>query len=731
MSVKIISGKTGYGKTFKAIGEFRSAVKEKCGAFSDAKCYYIVPEQFCVETEAKILESDEIGGIIGGEVISFNRLVLRLLGDLEIKTGDKVSSTGKMLILVDIIRKNNSKLVFFKDAYEKPATTEKLLETISECRKYDIKPDDLINIADESDERNYAKLTETALILREYNALFESKIFDVQSYYSFISEEIEKGNTDISESYIWIDSFSGFTTNELKLLTAFAKISKGLTICLTKGGKGDVIYNAPNDSYNEITGIFTKNHISFTEENTDSNDVTRFTGKDTLKRISDGFMKYYKSGNKMIPDKNQLQAFSCRNFYAELLCLCKNITELVSKGYEFSDIAVVVPDLDEVAFTVQGVFQKYKIPHFIDAKADISGHPAIRYIYSFLNVLGKKFKVKDVLEMLKTGMYKPESFTMECVDKLEKELTENGVKDERTFKKYYEFCQKKGKTSILLQDIALDFLNDDGYLAKSKNCKTVSDVLNLTLEFCEKTKLSETLTSMSTRTDDSFVKVWNTFVLIVHECKQLLGETTVSKTKLVNYVAKLLMNAISNYRLGIIPTSKNVIQIGNVARSRYSDKKVIYVLGANNGKFPKVSNLSGFISDTDRLKLRDNGIKSGCDDKSRIFLDIFNVYAVLTSPSEKLCLSFSRVDADGKEAFPSDALKNLFGANGLFEYEPETFYENHFDGEDYSYDTNVQIEPGLVRSIRQITDVFKTSITSLQNYNDCGYKYFVEKVLGA
>ena len=83
---------------------------------------------------------------------------------------------------------------------------------------------------------------------------------------------------------------------------------------------------------------------------------------------------------------------------------------------------------------------------------------------------------------------------------------------------------------------------------------------------------------------------------------------------------------ISEYQIGILPTTRDHVIIGDVNRTRNSNIKVLYVIGLNDGVFPMPYNDEGFINDMERNLLLENGIEIAKDTKKLLVEENFNIY---------------------------------------------------------------------------------------------------------
>ena len=76
--------------------------------------------------------------------------------------------------------------------------------------------------------------------------------------------------------------------------------------------------------------------------------------------------------------------------------------------------------------------------------------------------------------------------------------------------------------------------------------------------------------------------------------------------------------------------------------------KAVFILGANEGKFPGINLDEGILSDGDRSLLEKHRIELAPDTLSRTFETKYILYKTLCLPSEKLFISCSSMDMKGQ-----------------------------------------------------------------------------------
>ena len=99
--------------------------------------------------------------------------------------------------------------------------------------------------------------------------------------------------------------------------------------------------------------------------------------------------------------------------------------------------------------------------------------------------------------------------------------------------------------------------------------------------------------------------------------------------------------------------------MGDVDRSRSHKVKAIFIIGLNDGVFPSVNKDEGFLNDSDREILKQDGIELAKGTIDRLYEDNFNIYKAFTTAEEKLYLLYSSSDIQGKALRPSMLINKI------------------------------------------------------------------------
>lgn len=131
---------------------------------------------------------------------------------------------------------------------------------------------------------------------------------------------------------------------------------------------------------------------------------------------------------------------------------------------------------------------------------------------------------------------------------------------------------------------------------------------------------------------------------VLDEIVLVFGNEKVSFDKYM----QILKTGLASSDLGKIPGTQDQVIIGDVDRSRSHKVKAIFIIGLNDGMFPTVHKNEGFFNDNDRQYLKENGVELARNTVESLYEDNFNIYKAFTTAEEKLFLSYSSSDSEGK-----------------------------------------------------------------------------------
>lgn len=114
MSLQIVAGGSGAGKSTYIYSD----VIEKSMKYPEKNYIVVVPEQYTMATQKKLVDSHPRKGILNIDVVSFERLSYKVFEEIGGQNHPVLDDTGKNLIVRKVLGDNRDKLRYFWQQYQ-------------------------------------------------------------------------------------------------------------------------------------------------------------------------------------------------------------------------------------------------------------------------------------------------------------------------------------------------------------------------------------------------------------------------------------------------------------------------------------------------------------------------------------------------------------------------------------------------------------------------------------
>ena len=764
MPLRIIYGKSGTGKSNFIYNEINEKIKQN----EKNKIYIITPEQFSFTAEKKLMENKK--SVINAEVITFNRMAYRVMNEIGGNIHNNLTKCGKSMLIYSILQKEKKNLNLLNKSDE---NIDLAMRTISEFKKNQISIDELKKETENIND-NYLKikLQDLILIYEKFNNNIENKYIDETDLLTKLSENIEKINL-FKNSIFYIDEFVGYTKQELEIIKKLLNISKNVTITFC-------IDNLDLNS-NPDTDIFYPNKITLNKilkllnndekiETINLNKLNRFKNEELIYLENYLYNLKIKKHEKEIKNIN---LFLSKNQYSEIEYVAKNIINLIkNNNYKFNEIGIITKNVNTYSSLIKAIFAKYEIPVFIDEKKDLNQNILIRYILSILEIIIKNYSYESVFNYLKINFSEIDE---DDIFKLEKYCIKYGIKNNKFKKDFiYEINNEEiNYLNKLRKKIINPIINLEKKINKKQNIKNIIKELYLFLinENIEN-KLNKKIKELENKNNFELAKEYKiSYEIIINIFDEISNIFNNEEFTLDNFY-KIFKIGLKNSSLGKIPASQDGVTVGDTERSRTHKVKAIFIIGLNDGVFPSVNKDEGFINDTDRSILKDQGIELAKGTIENLYDDNFNIYKAFTTAEEKLFLSYCQSDTDGKSLRPSTLILKIkkifpeliekndilekqnyfinekelyeeFISKIISEYNEEKINNNLFlfykyFNENNNYKKILKNNLNYIKKLKMPEKIkkeniqklygnkLKTSVSKLETYKSCPYEYFLQ-----
>lgn len=662
MGLKIIYGKSGSGKSTYIFNEIANKIQNN----TSRKIYIITPEQFSFTAEKKLLESVKTSAVISAEVLTFNRMAYRVMKEIGNVKTKNLSSTGKSMLIYNILSESKKDLKFIGKSSE---NVELICTQITEFKKHGITVENLKSAMDNTkSEYLKAKIKDMLNIYEKYTDEISKDYIDENDSLTILAENLDFTN-EFDNTDIYIDEFVGFTHQEYEILRKlFTKANEvNITVCtddinLTSNPDTDVFY-ANKLTLDKIYYVARQENVKI-DRPVFLESSYRFKNYE-LKHLEENIYSFpYTKYNKTVEN---IGLFLAKNQYSEIEYVAENIVKLVrDKKYRYKEIAVITKDLGGYASLCKAIFNKYNIPVFIDEKNDLSQNVLVRYILSVINIFARNWSQESVMEYLKTNLVEDIDESDICI--LENYALKWGIKNSKWYNGEWNFYdendEEQEKILHIREKLVGPLLKFKKELASQKDITSITKSLyqflidnHIDVEMEKKIHELEDMGEIEKAKE--YETSFGLIVDILDEIVSILGDKKVSFDK----YADILKIGLGSTGLGRIPGTQDQVVVGDVDRSRSHKVRTVFVIGLNDGMFPSVKKNEGFFNDNDREQMKESGAELAKGTIEKLYDDNFNIYKAFSTAEEKIYLSYSSSDLEGKSLRPSvliNRLKKIF-----------------------------------------------------------------------
>lgn len=681
MSLRFIYGRAGYGKSRFCLEDIR----KKLNKDDNHPLIIVVPEQFSFQAEKNLITSIYRDENLRAKVFSFRRMAYRAFTEVGGLTRQHMNMAGRAMLIYRIMNELKGDLRLYSKSAGASGFVDTISEIITELKRYDISPPELINAADIiTDEVLKNKLSDIGHIFEKYESAIHEKYIDTEDDMTMLYEKIDKSHI-FDDAEIYFDEFASFTPQQYKIIEKLMTLAKAVNITLTMDTNKGIVQNTDLFALTKATEerlikIAGDNNISIEKYvDLNSNEDNRFRNSKELLHMEKHLYSFpYKEYREKMKD---ISIYKAMNIYTEVEEVARDISKLIRRKenpLRYRDIAIATRDVKRYESLVRAVFEAYNIPSFIDERREITGNPLIVFIISMLEIFSKNWSYESVFRYLKTGMLK--------LDKDEIDLIENyvlgaGIKGKKWLDESWEYRlnydfnggeipENERETILRINEIKNRIVEPlNAFYMDFSRSKKSKDYCTKLFQFLENNslfeKLEEYINTFKEKGDidnaNEYSQVWNVIIDVLDQIVEVMGEEEIS----LEEFSKILLIGFSQYTAGLIPPSIDQVTLGSVDRMRSHNVKALYILGVNDGVFPRAQSYEGVFNDKDRNTLKSMGLELADGTRAKAFEEQYVIYSALSSAGSYLRISYPMADHDGKTMRPSiiiSRMKKLFPA---------------------------------------------------------------------
>ena len=673
-------GPSGSGKSHRIYEEIMQRAAQEPGR----NFLIIVPDQFTMQTQKDLVMRSDRGGILNIDVLSFGRLSHRILEEVGTKEMPVLDDTGKSLVLQKIAADLKEQLPAMGSLLHKQGYIHEVKSAISEFMQYGISTQDMDKLIASAEKRGALamKLRDLKTLYRGFQDYIRDHFITTEETLDVLRRSLVKSKI-LPDSVVVFDGFTGFTPIQNRLIQELMRVCEETIVTVTIGEEEDPyqmdgeqkLFHLSKKTVADLVKLAAEAEVTRGEDVFVKGGLNRFTEAPALWYLEQNLFRYqYEPYTEKQCEIRMFEALSPREeVHQTALYIRKLIRE---EGLTYRDIAVVIGDLEGYASYVETEFGQLEIPCFLDRTRGIVLNPMIEYIKSALQLYIRDFSYDTVFHFLRSGMA---DISREEIDELENYVIRTGARGYRTYSRLFtrrteemqqgsgqEDTERAEETLERLNRIRQQFADTVEILHMAPRAKAGEYVDHL-YDFLEQNQVQQKLLNYQQQFEQEgdlakareYAQIYRLVMDLLDQIYELLGKEEIS----LQEFADILEAGFGEITVGTIPQNVDRIVVGDMERTRLKQVKVLFFLGVNDGNIPKNASKGGIISDMDREFLIESGTEMAPSPRQQMYIQRLYLYLNMTKPSERLYLSYAKVNSDGKGIRPSyliDTVRKLF-----------------------------------------------------------------------
>ncbi|MCE5190139.1 MAG: PD-(D/E)XK nuclease family protein [Eubacteriales bacterium] len=642
-TLRLLLGRAGTGKTARIVEALKA--RQQAGE----RAILIVPEQYTYESER--LLADALGGLVGIQVFSFDRLCERVLS-LGGRTRPLLSDQGYRMVIRRAIDRRQESLRVFSLSARQAGFVEEAQSFFRDVKRAGLSPDVLDALLARLPEGLplKEKLLDLSMLYRETEEYLFERYLSLDDAANEAARLLPA--SFVAELPVYIDGLDRPNRQVLNLLEQMLLVCPEVTVSLRVDAEpcADAeLFDPEREVLRQILRIADKRSVGIREEWL-SRQV--YSGNPLMRHIERNLFAY--PAEAFEKDASHLTIFGASDRRAETESLAEAILEFARNGVRYRDMAVIVSDLDAYAALISRSCARRGIPVFLDRKRPLTGHAAIDGVLGAVRFCANGYAANELQTYCKSGFAPCEDADAEALDLYLRRTGARGSALLRPLTRANpEEAAERARAAVVP---ALE------RLSKGLSRATVGEQVRALYTFLAEIDLQRALEKKAEALGaqgrlslmQEHAQVWNLLVELLDQTSEILGELKIGKKGFVS----LLEEGLNGYSVGVVPGTADQGLVGDVVRTRSRRVRALFVVGANDGLLPRPQQNDGLFDDGEIRELRGLGAELKKTAAELTAADRLDLYTALSKTGEFLYVSYAFGDGSGELA-PSPLVERL------------------------------------------------------------------------
>lgn len=640
--VNLLIGRGGTGKSDRIFARMAQEVGAR-------RQVLIVPEQYSHRAERRLCAAGGNSLSLGGEVLTFTRLANRVFAQAGGLAEPTLDQGGRLLVMYLAVREMEEGLTVYRRPARKSAFLKGLLDTLDECKSYQITPQIFAQAGERTGGATGDKLRDLSLIFNAYDALCQRLGADPRDRLTRLAQALETCGWGVGMDF-YLDGFTDFTPQQGLVLSQLMEQGHSVTIALTcdhllEDEEGQGIFSPARRTAAYVERLA---RAAGQDVETQTLSEPRVGKAPALRHLE---AQLFADAPRPWPETAPVRCLKGRDPRQEVEWTASEILRLCrEEGCRFREIAVTARSFEGYEELVDSIFPRFGIPVFLARTQDILEKPVMALITGALEAAEGGYRYQDMFRYLKTGLT---DLAQEEVDRLENYVLTWDIKGGRwTAAKPWHM--HPGGYGLAFDDASeaqvaeLDALRRRAIAPlerlRRREGTTGRDRAMALYDFLEDIHLPQTLAgrveALRQRGElglaDEYAQLWDVLVGALEECGVLLKDMEMG----FDEFAKLFALTLSQYQVGSIPVALDRVTAGPCPRLGYESYRAVFFLGCDDAHVPLCQPSPGLLTEEDRLALTELGLTLAPRMEDKLHREMTIAYNACTLPTQRLYLTY-------------------------------------------------------------------------------------------
>lgn len=651
----IVMGRAGSGKSDYVLQMMAKRRDQR-------KQILLVPEHISHEAEMDLCRVLGPSASRNAEVLSFENLATRVLGETGGLADLTLDNGGKLLTMRLALQELHSQLKVFGRPSQRAAFLRQLVELADELYAYEIAPETLWRQVEDMDDAMGDKLRDVALLYAAYDAKIHTSRIDSRSRTQKLRDHLEE-SCYLDGKDVYLDGFSYLNKAQESILERALHKANSVTVTLLGDRNERELFRNAAAQRARLERIARRCAVRC--------EIAWLPGEGSsaLHHLERHFF-----GTDSVWDApvEEIRLYEAGTAYTECEWVAAQILQLVRSGeYRYRDIGVTARNMDIYGPILENAFARAGVPAYISRRSDILEKPVMTMLLGAVDAATGGFEYEDMFRYLKTGLA---GIGEDECDVLENyvvrwEIRGNMWLREQNWTAHpggYGLEESETSRQLLAringarEKVAAPLRQFHRELNESKKARDkVKALYNFacrsgvpqTLE----AKVAQLLAAGEMQLAEEYGQLWDILCGVLDQFVEILGESELTGEEF----ARLLRLVLTQYSVGTIPATLDQVKVSEMTRNDRHKVKCLFLLAANDHVLPSLEGGGGLLDDADRQALQQREILLSDAGIDPLDQELEYIYAALAQPSQRLWVSWAATDLNGSQLRPSFVVSRI------------------------------------------------------------------------